>query len=55
MQSDGTDNGSGTGDGDVALLGLHKFLSMVDSGERKLTRLFCLTLGTFSVAAVPTV
>ena len=49
MQSDGTDNGSGTGDGDVALLGLHKFLSTVDRGERKLT--FCLTLGTFSVAA----
>ena len=43
LQSDGTD------DGDVALLGLHKFLSTVDRGERKLT--FCLTLGTFSVAA----
>ena len=30
MQSDGTDDGSGTDDGDVALLRLRKFLSMVD-------------------------
>jgi len=37
MQNDGTDDRSGTDDGDVALLGLRKFLSVVDCGERKLT------------------